>query len=69
MNLNIMYFIGKCRCDMGKSKKTGYHFWQWLIMQIVRIPKLYVLAWGIVILLIIACLKTELAVLLSGILS
>ena len=54
---------------MGKNKKSDYHFWQWLIMQIVRVPKLYVLAWGIVILLIIACLKTELAVLLSGILS
>lgn len=54
---------------MGKNKKSDYHFWRWLIMQIVRVPKLYVLAWGIVILLIIACLKTELAVLLSGILS
>lgn len=54
---------------MGKNKQSRYHFWQWLIMQVVRIPKLYVLAWGIVILLIIACLKTELAVLLSEILS
>lgn len=51
------------------NKKSKYHFWQWLILQIVRVPKLYVLAWGIVILLIVACLKTDIAVLLNGILS
>ncbi|MEE6207855.1 MAG: hypothetical protein VZR95_07375 [Alphaproteobacteria bacterium] len=51
------------------NKKSKYHFWQWLILQIVRVPKLYVLAWGIVILLIIAFLKADLSLLLSGILS
>ena len=69
MNLNIMYFIGKCRWAMGKDKKSGYRFWRWLIVQIVRVPKLYVLAWGIVILLFIACVKTDIAVMLSGILT
>lgn len=54
---------------MGKDKKSGYHFWRWLIVQIVRVPKLYVLAWGIVILLFIACVKTDIAVMLSGILT
>lgn len=51
------------------NKKSKYHFWQWLILQIVRVPKLYVLAWGIIVLLILACMKTDIAVLLSGILS
>ena len=51
------------------KRRMRYHFWQWLILQIVRVPKLYVLAWGIVILLLIAFLKTDLAVLFSGMLS
>ncbi|MBO6281511.1 MAG: hypothetical protein J6N49_03150 [Alphaproteobacteria bacterium] len=51
------------------NKKSKYHFWRWLILQIVRVPKLYMLAWGVVILLIIACLKADLIALLSGILS
>jgi len=51
------------------NKKSKYCFWRWLIMQIVRIPKLYVLAWGVVILLIVAFMKADLSLLLSGILS
>lgn len=41
------------------GKKKHYQFWRWLILTIVRIKKLYALAWGVVILLIIACLKTD----------
>lgn len=41
------------------GKKKNYQFWRWLILSIVRIKKLYALAWGIVILLIIAGLKTD----------
>lgn len=42
------------------GKKKNYQFWRWLILSIVRIKKLYALVWGIVILLIIAGLKTDL---------
>ncbi len=51
---------------MGKQKR--YQFWRWLILSIVRIKKLYTLTWGIVILLIIVCLKTDLVRLLGSLL-
>ncbi len=51
---------------MGKQKR--YQFWRWLILSIVRIKKLYALTWGIVILLIIVCLKTDLVHLLGSLL-
>ncbi|MBQ7632879.1 MAG: hypothetical protein IJS88_02035 [Alphaproteobacteria bacterium] len=50
------------------KNKRHYQFWCWLILTIVRIRKLYALTWGIVILLIIACLKTDLMRILGGIL-
>ena len=43
------------------GKKKNYQFWRWLILTVARTKKLYALAWGVVILLIIACLKTDLA--------
>ena len=51
---------------MGKQKR--YQFWRWLILTIVRIKKLYALAWGVVILLIIACLKTDMVRLFGSLL-
>lgn len=49
------------------GKKKNYQFWRWLILSIVRIKKLYALAWGIVILLIIAGLKSDLVRILGSI--
>lgn len=48
------------------GKKKHYQFWRWLILTIVRIKKLYALTWGVIILLIIACLKTDFARLLGS---
>ncbi len=48
------------------GKKKNYQFWRWLILSIVRIKKLYALTWGIVILLIIAGLKTDLVRILGS---
>ena len=50
----------------SKQKKQKYQFWRWLILTIVRIKKLYALTWGIIILLTIACLKTDLVHLLGS---
>jgi len=50
------------------GKKKNYQFWRWLILSIVRIKKLYALVWGIVILLIIAGLKTDLIRILGSLL-
>ncbi|MBQ9271107.1 MAG: hypothetical protein IJ218_02430 [Alphaproteobacteria bacterium] len=41
------------------AKKKNYQFWRWLILTIARTKKLYALAWGIILLLLVACLKTE----------
>jgi len=46
-------------------EKKNYRFWRWLILTIVRVDKLYALTWGIVILLVLACLKCDLASLLT----
>ena len=48
------------------GKKKHYQFWRWLILTIARTKKLYALAWGIVILLITACLKTDFVRLLGS---
>ena len=50
---------------MKKTNKQPYHFWQWLILSIARIKRLYFLAWGIVILLIIALYKTDIGAFLG----
>ncbi|MBR3675989.1 MAG: hypothetical protein IKN71_02525 [Alphaproteobacteria bacterium] len=47
------------------GKKKNYRFWRWLILTIVRVDKLYALTWGIVILLVLACIKSDLASLLA----
>lgn len=43
---------------MGKHRE--YHFWRWLILSIVNIPKLYVLVWGVLFVLAVIGLKTDL---------
>lgn len=48
---------------MTKKKlkpKQKYWFWRWIILSVVRFDKLYFLAWGILILGMIACFKADL---------
>lgn len=54
---------------MGKNKKQHYIFWRWLIMSIVKTPKLYVLTWGIIILAALVCLKVDFWQILGGLLN
>lgn len=52
------------------KKKTCAHrycFWRWLILTILRKPKLYMLAWGILLALLAVALKLELANQLAGV--
>lgn len=47
---------------MRKKKqeiKHPYRFWRWLILSVARIKRLYFLAWGIIVLLIALCLKSD----------
>jgi len=44
---------------MPNKKKMCCYFWRWLILSIIRFPKLYALVWGILILLSIVFLKTD----------
>lgn len=53
---------------MKNSKKHEYSFWRWLILSIVRIPKLYILVWGIMFLAALAVIKIDLPQLLCGVL-
>ena len=48
------------------NRKKQYQFWRWLILSVVRIKKLYALVWGIIILLIVLGLKTDLVHLLGS---
>jgi cytochrome c oxidase subunit IV len=43
------------------AKKSGhrYWFWRWIIMSIVRFNKLYFLVWGVLFLLTVISLKTD----------
>ena len=50
---------------MKQRKKQKYNFWRWLILTIARIKRLYFLAWGIVILLIVAFFRTDITAFLS----
>lgn len=46
------------------KKKTCTHrycFWRWLILIILRKPKLYMLAWGILLAFLAVALKLDLA--------
>ncbi len=50
------------------KKKTCAHrycFWRWLILIILRKPKLYMLAWGILLALLAVALKLDLASLMG----
>lgn len=49
-----------------KSKKQHYGFWRWLILTIIRFPKLYALAWGIIILATVIFLQGDVLNLLKG---
>lgn len=53
---------------MNKKDRHQYRFWRWLILSVVRIPKLYVLAWGILILLLATVLRTDMAKILASVL-
>lgn len=51
------------------SEKNGkYKFWRWLILTVLRFPKLYALTWGIIILLALMCMKMDIATLIGGLL-
>ncbi len=52
---------------MKKNKKQKYNFWRWLILTIARIKRLYFLAWGIVILLIVAFFRADITAFLGSI--
>lgn len=54
---------------MKTNNKQHYRFWRWLILTIIRTPKLYILTWGIIILIALVCLKINMATVLTGILS
>lgn len=43
----------KDKCD-----KHQYRFWRWLILSIVSIPRLYVLAWGVLLVCALAVFKS-----------
>ncbi len=53
---------------MEKDTKQPYRFWRWLILTILRFPKLYTLVWGIIILFAIICIKIDLSGIISRIL-
>ena len=69
MKLKIIYFI-MMWCEGGKmsEKKGKYKFWRWLILTVLRFPKLYALTWGIIILLALMCMKMDIATLIGGLL-
>lgn len=50
---------------MKQRKKQKYNFWRWLILTIARIKRLYFLAWGIVILFIVAFFRADITALLG----
>lgn len=52
---------------MRKKKqeiKQPYRFLRWLILSVARIKRLYFLAWGIIVLLIALCFKSDIFALL-----
>lgn len=53
---------------MNKKDRHQYRFWRWLIMSIVRIPKLYVLAWAFIGLCALAVFKCDFTAIVSGML-
>ncbi|MBR1600789.1 MAG: hypothetical protein IJ677_04350 [Alphaproteobacteria bacterium] len=53
---------------MNKDRKHQYHFWRWLILSVVKIPRLYVLVWGFIGLCALAVLKSDIITLIIGLL-
>ena len=53
---------------MVKKAKQKYWFWRWIILCIVRFDKLYFLVWGIIVLGMLACLKTDVTSLIGELL-
>lgn len=53
---------------MTKNDRHQYRFWRWLIISMVRIPKLYVLAWAFIALCALAVLKGDVLAIISGML-
>lgn len=52
---------------MRDKKEKICCFWRWLILCIVRFPRLYALVWGIIILLALVCLKVDISRFVSGV--
>lgn len=53
---------------MVKKAKQKYWFWRWIILSIIRFNKLYFLVWGILVLSMLACFKTDIISLIGDIL-
>ncbi len=53
---------------MNKKDRHQYRFWRWLILSVVRIPRLYVLVWGFIGLCALAVLKGDVMPLIAGLL-
>ena len=50
---------------MIKRTKQKYWFWRWIILSIIRFNKLYFLVWGILVLSMLACFKTDITSLIG----
>ena len=53
---------------MTNKDRHPYRFWRWLIISMVRIPKLYILVWGLLGLCALAVLKCDVITLIGGLL-
>lgn len=51
---------------MKRKNKQHYRFWRWLIMSVIKIPKLYVLVWGLLGVCALAVAKTDIVSLICG---
>ena len=49
-----------------KQAKQKYWFWRWIILSVIRFNKLYFLVWGILILSMLLCFKTDIISLLEA---
>ena len=54
-----------CEGKMIKRTKQKYWFWRWIILSIIRFNKLYFLVWGILVLSMLACFKTDITSLIG----
>ena len=53
---------------MTNKDRHQYRFWRWLIISMVRIPKLYILVWGLLGVCALAVLKCDVITLIGGLL-